>query len=226
MPQSCAHSGRGDYWGGPRSPGCAVACRGLPSGAPPGRPMFRRHRACATCGSVPPSTAGGANQLTRGQHANLRVAVGSARGGTRALRVVAARRQRQAGRSRSLVTPLCGVTDLPAAPRSVPRRRPVCPRRCGWGCEAGASRARTFPSTASLELGNEEKPHPTGLGRPTSPSAIALEGRKNAPRAGEDWWGEEKEMEAAPGFEPGNKGFAGLCLTTWLCRLGWECPAV
>ncbi len=25
-------------------------------------------------------------------------------------------------------------------------------------------------------------------------------------------------MEAAPGFEPGNKGFAGLCLTTWLCR--------
>ena len=27
------------------------------------------------------------------------------------------------------------------------------------------------------------------------------------------------KMEAAPGFEPGNKGFAGLCLTTWLCRL-------
>jgi hypothetical protein len=26
-------------------------------------------------------------------------------------------------------------------------------------------------------------------------------------------------MEAAPGFEPGNKGFAVLCLTTWLCRL-------
>ena len=25
-------------------------------------------------------------------------------------------------------------------------------------------------------------------------------------------------MEAAPGFEPGNKGFAVLCLTTWLCR--------
>ena len=26
-------------------------------------------------------------------------------------------------------------------------------------------------------------------------------------------------MEATPGFEPGDKGFADLCLTTWLCRL-------
>ena len=25
-------------------------------------------------------------------------------------------------------------------------------------------------------------------------------------------------MKAAPGFEPGNGGFADLCLTTWLCR--------
>ena len=25
-------------------------------------------------------------------------------------------------------------------------------------------------------------------------------------------------MEASPGFEPGHKGFADLCLTTWLCR--------
>jgi hypothetical protein len=25
-------------------------------------------------------------------------------------------------------------------------------------------------------------------------------------------------MEAAPGFEPGDKGFAVLCLTAWLCR--------
>ena len=24
--------------------------------------------------------------------------------------------------------------------------------------------------------------------------------------------------KAAPGFEPGNGGFADLCLTTWLCR--------
>ena len=26
------------------------------------------------------------------------------------------------------------------------------------------------------------------------------------------------EMEATPRFELGNKGFADLCLTTWLCR--------
>ncbi len=26
------------------------------------------------------------------------------------------------------------------------------------------------------------------------------------------------QNEATPGFEPGDKGFAGLCLTTWLCR--------
>jgi hypothetical protein len=25
-------------------------------------------------------------------------------------------------------------------------------------------------------------------------------------------------LEAAPGFEPGSRGFADLCLTTWLCR--------
>src|SRR5262249_19026321 len=28
----------------------------------------------------------------------------------------------------------------------------------------------------------------------------------------------ERGAEAAPGFEPGNGGFADLCLTTWLCR--------
>ena len=28
----------------------------------------------------------------------------------------------------------------------------------------------------------------------------------------------EGGMEAAPGFEPGDKGFAVLCLTAWLCR--------
>ncbi len=27
----------------------------------------------------------------------------------------------------------------------------------------------------------------------------------------------KNKMEGAPGFEPGNKGFADLCLTTWLC---------
>jgi hypothetical protein len=27
------------------------------------------------------------------------------------------------------------------------------------------------------------------------------------------------DLEAAPGFEPGNRGFADRCLTTWLCRL-------
>ncbi|MBP2654077.1 MAG: hypothetical protein H6Q73_1646, partial [Firmicutes bacterium] len=27
------------------------------------------------------------------------------------------------------------------------------------------------------------------------------------------------ELEATPRFELGNKGFADLCLTTWLCRL-------
>lgn len=26
-------------------------------------------------------------------------------------------------------------------------------------------------------------------------------------------------MEATPGFEPGDQGFADPCLTTWLCRL-------
>ena len=25
-------------------------------------------------------------------------------------------------------------------------------------------------------------------------------------------------MEVTPGFEPGNEGFADLCLTTWLCH--------
>ena len=30
-------------------------------------------------------------------------------------------------------------------------------------------------------------------------------------------------MEAAPGFEPGDKGFAVLCLTTWLCRRSRYC---
>jgi hypothetical protein len=28
-------------------------------------------------------------------------------------------------------------------------------------------------------------------------------------------------LEGAPGFEPGNKGFADLCLTTWLCSHNW-----
>lgn len=28
----------------------------------------------------------------------------------------------------------------------------------------------------------------------------------------------DSEREAAPGFEPGYRGFADLCLTAWLCR--------
>ena len=30
------------------------------------------------------------------------------------------------------------------------------------------------------------------------------------------------KLEATPRFELGNKGFADLCLTTWLCRLIWS----
>ena len=30
-------------------------------------------------------------------------------------------------------------------------------------------------------------------------------------------------LEATPGFEPGNRGFADLCLTAWLWRRGWIC---
>ena len=32
-------------------------------------------------------------------------------------------------------------------------------------------------------------------------------------------WVSPETLEAPPGFEPGNKGFAGLCLTAWLRRL-------
>jgi hypothetical protein len=31
-------------------------------------------------------------------------------------------------------------------------------------------------------------------------------------------------QEAAPGFEPGSRGFADLCLTTWLCRRLLDVP--
>jgi hypothetical protein len=31
-----------------------------------------------------------------------------------------------------------------------------------------------------------------------------------------------KKLEARVGIEPTNKGFADLCLTTWLPRLNWE----
>ena len=31
-------------------------------------------------------------------------------------------------------------------------------------------------------------------------------------------WVTPETLEAPPGFEPGNKGFAGLCLTAWLRR--------
>ncbi len=29
-------------------------------------------------------------------------------------------------------------------------------------------------------------------------------------------------LKAAPGFEPGDQGFAILCLTTWLCRHSYK----
>lgn len=32
-------------------------------------------------------------------------------------------------------------------------------------------------------------------------------------------------MEATPGFEPGDQGFADPCLTTWLCRLKFNTSA-
>ena len=35
-------------------------------------------------------------------------------------------------------------------------------------------------------------------------------------------WITPENLEAPPGFEPGNKGFAGLCLTAWLRRLKKE----
>ena len=35
-------------------------------------------------------------------------------------------------------------------------------------------------------------------------------------------WITPATLEAPPGFEPGNKGFAGLCLTAWLRRLKKE----
>ncbi len=36
----------------------------------------------------------------------------------------------------------------------------------------------------------------------------------------------KKGVKAAPGFEPGNGGFADLCLTTWLCRQrSWDVPS-
>ena len=35
-------------------------------------------------------------------------------------------------------------------------------------------------------------------------------------------WITPETLEAPPGFEPGNKGFAGLCLTAWLRRLKKE----
>ena len=36
--------------------------------------------------------------------------------------------------------------------------------------------------------------------------------------------GVHRGLEAPPGIGPGNKGFADLCLTTWLCRHQWSNP--
>src|SRR3990172_8165123 len=44
------------------------------------------------------------------------------------------------------------------------------------------------------------------------PSDVAIGGGKGSNIPG---W---ERVEAAPGFEPGDKGCAVLCLTAWLCR--------
>ena len=41
---------------------------------------------------------------------------------------------------------------------------------------------------------------------------------KNSPRKSVTYLNISLKMEAAPGFEPGNSGFADHCLPTWLCR--------
>ena len=60
-------------------------------------------------------------------------------------------------------------------------------------------------------------------------SLLLLTSKKSRMRFSEEWKvNSEKEnpvhlrerdfLEATPGFEPGNQGFADPCLTTWLCR--------
>ncbi|VBB06289.1 Hypothetical protein LUCI_1517 [Lucifera butyrica] len=46
-------------------------------------------------------------------------------------------------------------------------------------------------------------------------TVVILRHTKNHPVMG---WFAKINLEAAPRFELGNKGFADLCLTTWLCR--------
>src|SRR3990172_3074201 len=72
--------------------------------------------------------------------------------------------------------------------------------------------------------GGIEPPRPRGLGilspvrLPVPPPGLPEE-RYHKWRGGPTRRRRAEEgVEAAPGFEPGDKGFAVLCLTTWLCR--------
>ena len=67
--------------------------------------------------------------------------------------------------------------------------------RIGW-----SSLSRTFPNSLIRE--NVRK----------------TTGEKHRKKSSKPCGSKDFSMEATPGFEPGNQGFADPCLTTWLCR--------